>query len=257
MRRLLPLILLLALASGCTGSRTGKPAVEVNVWAASSLKDALTKLAPDFEKDNNAKLVFNFASSGDLQTQIEQGARADVFLSAGKKQMDALARKNLIDPASRANFLGNNLVVAVPSAGNVKIAKVEDIAALPGIRHIAVGNPSEVPAGKYAQQSLETANIFKAVKLKLVLAKDVRQVLAYLETGDADLGFVYASDLKVAKNVKNALTVPDTYHDPIVYPLAVVRGGKQPKPAAKFTDYIRSKPAQKIFADYGFKPAAN
>lgn len=244
--------------SGCTSSKitsnkTVRP-VEVNVWAASSLKDALTKLAPAFEKANHAKLVFNFASSGDLQIQIEQGARADVFLSADYLQMKALARKNLIYPAGRATLpIDNSLIVAVPSTSNVKLTKVEDIAPLSGVRHVAIGNPAAVPAGKYARQSLKNAGIFEAVESKLVLAKDVRQVLAYLESGDADLGFVYASDLRAAKDVRRALTVPDAYHDRIVYPMAIVRRGKQPKLAAKFTDYLRSRNAQKVFADYGFK----
>ncbi len=268
---LVPMALLLGLAliAGCSNSTSNQKAVgetmqakskeapvEVNVWAAASLKDVLTKLAPNFEKVNNAKLVFNFGSSGDLQVQIEQGGPADLFISAGKSEIDALGKEKLIDSASRTNLLSNDLVIAVPANSKLTISKIEEIATINGVNKIAIGEPSQVPAGKYAQQSLEKANIWNAVQPKLVLAEDVRQVLSYVETGEVALGFVYKSDMKVSKNAKIAYSVPDSYHDTIVYPAAVVKNGRQHVLAAKLLDYLKSKAALNVFKEYGFKQVA-
>lgn len=266
---LLLALLLTALVSGCSTTApsdqqsaankepvtAGKPeAVELGVWAATSLKDALTELARGFEEPNNVKLVFNFASSGDLQTQIEQGAPADVFISAGTKQMDALETQKFIDPASRVKLLGNSLAVVIPAQSNITLNSIEGIAALSSVKNIAIGNPDEVPAGKYAKQSLETAKIYDLLKSKLVLAKDVRQVLTYVERDEVEIGFIYASDLIVAKNIKQAFVVPDAYHDPITYPVAIVNSSKQSEIAARFIKYLQGEEASRVFLKYGFKP---
>lgn len=238
--------------SGSTKQVSKKP-TEVDVSAAASLKDAFKKLAPGFEKENNAKLVFNFASSGDLQTQIEQGAPADVFVSAGKKQVDALADKKLIDTKRRVDLLGNDLVVVVPASNTLDIQNLESLGSLADIKNIAIGTPSDVPCGKYAQEALEKAGVWAALQPKFVQGKDVRQVLSYVESGNADLGFVYVSDAKTSKNVKVAYSVPSSYHKPIVYPVAVLKGAKQPKLGATFIDYLKSSAASKVFVKMGFK----
>ncbi len=265
-RLLFTIFAVIALAAGCAGKASEESQVttidladqkaptELNVSAAISLKNVLQKLASDFEQENNANLVFNFASSGDLQTQIEQGAPADVFISAGKKQMDALGKKKLIDARSRLKLLGNDLVLIVPQKSKLTIPKVEDLAKAKDISNIAIGMPETVPAGKYAKETLQKAGIWDSVKSKLVMAKDVRQVIEYVETGNAGAGFVYKSDVKASGKVNTALVIPDTYHTPIVYPVAIVKDTKQHVLAAKFIEYLKSTKASAVFKEFDFKP---
>lgn len=230
----------------------GSSEVELKVWAAASLKDALQELAGVFEERENVKLVYNFAASGDLQVQIEQGAPADVFISAGAKQVDALEKEKLIDSSSRRKLLGNSLVLIVPQSNSVSIPKIETLPEVDGIDKIVIGNPDEVPAGKYARDALETAGILNPLRSRLVLAKDVRQVLSYVETGNVDAGFVYLTDAKTSKKVKIALRIPASYHEPIAYPAAIVLSGKQRALAARFVDYLEGKEAAVVFKKYGF-----
>lgn len=228
---------------------------ELNVSAAASLKDALLSLAKGFEEKENAKLVFNFASSGDLQVQIERGAPADVFLSAGKKQMDAVASKGLIDPKSRFNLLSNDLVIIVPDKSNTSISAIEQMAKKDDLERVAIGMPETSPAGKYAKEALQTANIWPDVQNKLILAKDVHQIINYVETGNVDAGFVYASDVYVTKNAKIAFKVPGKYHEPITYPVAALKNAASPELAGKYIEYLQSKETARAFAKFGFKPA--
>jgi molybdate transport system substrate-binding protein len=230
---------------------SGEP-VELNVWAATGIKKAILEIAPAFEKENGVKMVFNFASSGDLQTQIEQGAPADLFISAGKKQIKALDEKQLLIKDSIKNLAGNDLVIAAPQNSNLTINKLEELATLGADKKIAMGNPDQVPAGKYAIQSLQKAGIWEKVQPKVIYAKDVRQISSYIDSGNVDIGVFYKSDLKVGKNVKTLLLVPDSYHDPIIFTGAVVKSGKQQALASKFISFVLSDRAQQILKDNGF-----
>jgi len=233
---------------------SGEPE-ELNISAAASLKDALLSLSKDFEEKENARLVFNFASSGDLQVQIERGAPADVFLSAGKKQMDAVASKGLIDINSRLDLLSNDLVVIVPEKSKVDVSTVKELVKLGELRRIAIGMPEASPAGKYAKEALQAANIWPDMQNKLILAKDVNQIINYVETGNVDAGFVYASDAYTAKNSKIALKVPAELHEPITYPVAALKNATNPELAAKYIEYLQSEKASGAFARSGFKVA--
>lgn len=233
---------------------SGEP-VELNVSAAASLKDMLQSIAEGFEEEENVKLVFNFASSGDLQVQIERGAPADIFISAGKKQMDAIADKGLIDSKSRFNLLSNDLVVVIPDKSGGDISAIEDLGKEDGIKRIAIGTPETVPAGKYAKESLEKANIWQDVQNKLILTKDVHQIINYVATGNVDAGFVYASDAINAKGVEVAVKVQGEYHEPIVYPVAVLKDATNPELAEKYIEYLQSEEAARTFTRFGFKPA--
>lgn len=262
------MLALVAAISGCAGNASEKPQVttinledqkaptELNVSAAASLKDVLQKLAVDFEIENHAKLVFNFASSGDLQTQIEQGAPVDVFISAGKKQMDALTKDKLIDAGTRSNLLGNELVLVVPQTSKETIPTITDLVKDKDIEHVAIGIPETVPAGKYAKETLQKTGAWGDVKPKLVMAKDVRQVIEYVETGNAGAGFVYKSDVRTSAKVTIALIIPDSYHSPIVYPIAVVKDARQRELAAKFIEYLKGAKAFGVFKEFDFKPLA-
>lgn len=255
--------------SGCSGTPSSKretvkqvkvaeleqvEPIELYVSAAMSLKDALQKPTKSFEAKENARIIYNFASSGDLQVQIERGAPADVFISAGEKQMDALEHKKLIDVDSRINMLSNRLVIIVPGTSALRIEKIEDIANARGIKRIAVGNPDMMPAGKYAKEALESAYVWSAIQPKIIPAKDVRQILNYVETGNVDTGLLYLSDAKTAKNAIVALIIPESYHSKIMYPAAVLSTAEQPEIARRFIKYLKGKESANIFKEYGFKP---
>lgn len=223
----------------------------LTVSAAVSLKDALTNIQSLYQKSQaNIKLTYNFGSSGSLQQQIEQGAPVDIFLSAASKQMDALAAKNLLLPGSRSNLLTNQLVL-VASPSQKAIAKISDLAR-PDIEKIAIGEPKSVPAGQYAEQTLRYYKLFDRLKSKLVFAKDVRQVLTYVETGNISTGFVYQTDANTLKKVRVAATAPSPSHQPIVYPIAILKDSKNKAAARSFLQFLKSKPAQAAFKKYGF-----
>ncbi|MDK2881016.1 MAG: molybdate transport system substrate-binding protein [Clostridia bacterium] len=256
---LLALLVVLA-ATGCGHqSGTGKPSTgvpqkqkEVIVSAAISLKDALEQIKKNYtEKHPEVKLTCNLGSSGSLQKQIEQGAPADLFISAGASQMDQLAAKGLIDTASRITLLGNELVLITPQNGP-EFRDFSDLAG-PAVKKIALGLPDTVPAGKYSQETLVNLKLWDRLQPKLVMANNVRQVLTYVETGNVDAGFVYRSDVLAGKNIRVALTVPDNLHKPIVYPAAVLKNARQKDEARKFLNYLASPEGMQVFEEYGFK----
>ena len=194
----------------------------ITVSAAASLKKAMIEIQPLFEKEKGIKISFNFGSSGTLQKQIEQGAPTDVFISAGKTQMDALQTGKLLDKDSRKNLLTNKLVLIVPNDKKDKIKTTEDLIA--NANKISIGEPSSVPAGKYAQDSLIYFKLWSKLNSKVVYAKDVEQVVTYVESGSVDGGFVYNSDAAAAglKSSSVVEIVDEKSHKPIVYPEAII-----------------------------------
>jgi molybdate transport system substrate-binding protein len=224
---------------------------EIIVSAAASMKDSLTELQKAYgQKTPGVKLTFVFGGSGTLQQQIEQGAPVDLFISAGKTQMDALEQKNLLVKESKVDLLGNDLVL-VTGKDNTKITSLEDLAK-PSAGQISIGTPESVPAGKYAQESLTNLKLWDALKPKFVLAKDVTQVLNYVETGNVDAGIVYKSDALGSTKVKVVTVVPASSHKPIVYPAAVISATKNKQAAEDVLKYLQSSDAQQVFVKYGF-----
>lgn len=258
MKKCVAFILLIASLLSLTAcSKPAEPTkavepIELNISAAASLKDVLLELQPEYEKNNNVKLVLNFGASGTLQKQIEEGAPSDVFISAGKKQMDALEEKGLIVKESRKNLLGNSLVLIVAEEAKDKILKIEDITK-DEIDKISIGTPESVPAGSYAKESLEKLQMWKNIEPKLVLAKDVRQVLTYVETGEVDAGIVYSSDAALLKKGAIVGAFPADSHKPIVYPAALIDESKYKGEAQNFLDFLSSDRASEIFEKYGFQ----
>jgi molybdate transport system substrate-binding protein len=191
----------------------------------------------------------NFGSSGTLAAQIEQGAPADVFLSAAARPMDDLERKGLIAAGTRRNLLCNSLVLIAPRDSQLK-----DFQGLTGnsVRLIALGDPASVPAGEYGRQTLISLHLWQKLNAKMVLAKDVRQVLTYVETGNADAGLVFVTDARTSSQVRVVAVAPESTHDPIVYPVAEVKGSRNEEAARGFIDYLASPAAQTIFKKHGF-----
>jgi molybdate transport system substrate-binding protein len=224
---------------------------ELTVSAAVSLKDAFNEIAELNEKRNGTKVHFNFGASGVLQKQIESGAPADVFASAGAKQMDELVARGFIIPSTRADFVRNALVLVVPAKGP-EIGSFGDLAN-PAVKKVAVGNPKTVPAGQYTEQTLNRLKLLPQIQSKLIFAEDVRQVLDYVVRDEVEAGVVYSSDaLSAGHKIKVVARAADESHDPILYPIAVVKESKQQDAARRFIDLVLSPEGQGILAKHGF-----
>ena len=223
------------------------------VSAAASLTNAFSEIAKTYEAQHvGTHVVLNFAASDVLLRQIEQGAPADVFASADEVTMDRAASDGRIDAATRRDFATNSLVLVAP-IGGVAPAALGDLKQV-SYKHIAIGNPDSVPAGRYAKQVLVDAGLWDALQPKLVDAQNVRQALDYVARGEAEAGFVYATDAATqAQKVHVALSVPTA--TPVRYPVAVVAGSAQERAARSFVEFLFSAQSQSQLARYGFSPA--
>jgi molybdate transport system substrate-binding protein len=248
----------IVLCALCLGAIPGAPApmggqqeVSITVSAAISLKGALDELAHTYEQRHSGiRVTCNYGSSGTLEHQIEQGAPVDIFLSAAEKQMDALESGGLLVEGTRQDLMGNQLVLIVPRTSTI-VKDFPDLAR-PEVKIVALGEPGTVPAGRYAQQTLERLGLLTAVERKVVYAKDVRAVLTYVETGNADAGFVYQTDARMSSKVRVVAAAPVATHDPIAYPVAVVRSTKIITAARAFLEFLESPQARAVFERYGF-----
>jgi molybdate transport system substrate-binding protein len=232
-------------------SAAGDP-VELTVSAAASVQDALKEVQGAYgsEVAPNVTITYNFGSSGSLAQQIAQGAPSDVFLSASPKWMDDLEAKGQLLEGSRRDLLRNAMVLIVPQ-DKATVADFKDLD-LASVEKVAIGEPESVPAGTYAKEVLTTLNLFEALQPKLVFGKDVRQVLAYVATGNVDAGLVYATDAIGSDQVQVVATAPADSHAPIIYPVAVVGDSEDTEAAQGFVDFLSSDRAIAIFRDYGF-----
>ncbi len=243
--------LLLGSLAPATAGAADKTSIRIS--AAMSLKNALTALKETYEKIvPNVELQINFASSGLLQKQIEQGAPADIYLSAGKKQMDELESKGFLIPGTRENLLGNALVLIVAKEKKSQIKNFDDLAGK--AQSISIGMPETVPAGKYAKETLVNLKLWKKIEKRIMFAKDVRQVLAYVESGNVDAGLVYQTDTVVLKSGAVVAAAPQGSHSAIVYPIAEIKDSKNRVEAGKFVAFLKTAEAAKVFEKYKFIP---
>jgi molybdate transport system substrate-binding protein len=225
---------------------------ELLVSAAASLQDSLKEFAELYTKIHpEIKLTFNFGASGALQQQIEQGAPTDLFISAGNKQMDALVSKQLMGQDKPVHLLSNSLVVIVPSDSKLHVTAMPDLNS-PAVNKIAIGDVETVPAGSYAKEAISYFKLWDGLQPKLVFAKDVRQVLTYVESGNVDAGFVYRTDALTSQKVKVAFTAEAVSHKAIEYPAAVVKASKHTAEAAQLLSDLHKQNAADIFNKYGF-----
>lgn len=248
---------------GCNQVTTNAPSptptgqtqpVTLTISAAASLKDVLQVIQPTYTQQKpNVTLTYNFGSSGSLQQQIEQGAPVDVFISAAQKQMNALQKKNFLVTDTRKDLLRNTVVLIAPKNAT-GISDFKDLTSNK-VRKIAIGDPKSVPVGQYSEEILTSLKLFDPLKPKLVLGKDVRQVLSYVETGNVDAGLVYVTDAKTSDKVQVLATSPEDSHSPIIYPVAVLRGSKNPEAAREFVEFLSSEQAKAVFEKYGFSLA--
>jgi molybdate transport system substrate-binding protein len=242
-------------AWGAAWSTQGVAADKITVFAAASLTDALNTLDATYTAHRGVPVVASFAASSTLARQIDAGAPAQIFLSADTKWMDYLAQKELIEPQSRTNALGNRLALIAPAdrpAGPFAIARTLDWQRLLGSDgHLAVGDPDHVPAGIYAKEALTKLGAWATLEPRLARADDVRGALALVEHGDAPLGIVYVTDARISAKVKIVGVFPASSHSPIVYPFAIVKGAGTPEVQAYFR-FLNGPEARSVFNRYGF-----
>jgi len=227
------------------------------VFAAASLADALRALGQEWVVRGHLAPRLSFAASSALARQIEQGAPADLFLSADEAWMDVLQARNLIEAATRRSPIGNALVLVAPAdrARPVTLARGTDLLALAAGGRIATGDPAHVPAGRYAQAALEWMGQWQAVAPRLARADNVRAALLLVERGEAPLGIVYATDAAAARGVAVLGTFPPESHPPITYPFALTRRGAQGPQARALHDFLSGPEAAATWQRFGFKLA--
>lgn len=221
------------------------------ISAAASLKDSLEEIKPLYKKGNpNVNLTYNLGASGALLQQIQNGAPADIFISAAKQQMDMLEKSGELLSGTRGDLVKNRLALIVPTNSQ----SVTDFSSLQNsaVKRISIAEPRSVPAGKYAEQVFQKLKIYDSLKPKFVYANNVRQVLAAIESGNADAGVVYLTDAQISDKVRVAVLASETDHAPIIYPIAVLKSSKNPQVATEFVQFLESDQAQLVFKKYGF-----
>jgi molybdate transport system substrate-binding protein len=225
----------------------------VTVFAAASVTNALTELGQSFEQKENVRVLCSFASSSTLAKQIENGAPANVFISADLEWMDYLEKLKLIVPPSRLDLLANRLVLITPADSSMSVTPKAgfDLAALLEGGLLAAGDPDHVPAGKYAKSALQKLGVWDSVSNKIARADSVRAALALVERGETPLGIVYATDAAISLKVRVAGIFPEDLHPPITYPAALIEGKATPA-AMRFLDFLKNQDARAVFEKYGF-----
>ena len=252
------LLVLPLLFAGCgrdpvehAGSGSGGAANDevVTLFAAASTTNAIDAIKAAFVEKTGIRVQTNYAASSTLAQQISNGAEPDVFLSANVGWADHV--ESNAEVTQRRDLLGNRLVIVVPADSKLKMGSAEDLLAAE-VEHLALGDPDAVPAGKYAKQALIKLGLWEKVKSKVVAAKDVRHALAYVETGAAEAGIVYATDAAITDKVKVAVKIPPELTEPVCYPVLLLKRAGQGKAAAEFYDFLSSPEAACIFEQFGF-----
>jgi molybdate transport system substrate-binding protein len=246
-RRLGALVLGLAFSAAAS-------AADVTVFAAASLKEALDDAAGAFGRSSGHRVVVSYAGSNALARQIENGAPADVFISADTDWVDYLEARGLVRAGSRVNLLSNDLVLVAPSGSSVRVKIVPgvDIKALLANKRIALANPDAVPAGRYAKAAFIKLGIWGGIEGQVASTDNVRAALALVARGEAPLGVVYRTDALAEKGVRIVDTFPRDTHPPILYPM--VRLKHESAAADAFAEWMRSRNARAVFERYGFGP---
>jgi len=250
-----PVLSLLASVFLCVASASIAQAQNVTVFAAASLKEALDEIDAQYQVKGGAKAAISYAASSALAKQIERGAPADIFISADLDWMDYVEKRKLVKAGSRHNLLRNEIVLVAPadSTASVTIGPKFPLAKLLKDGRLAMADPDSVPAGKYGKASLEALGIWPSVADRVARAENVRATLNFVSRGEAPFGIVYRSDAMADKKVRVIGAFPADSHPPIVYPAAMLTGGKSPA-AEKYFQFISSNEAKGIFRRHGFVP---
>lgn len=251
LRGVLPVLFFSLWATG----RVGAAEAPLTVFAASSLTDVLEQIGPAYTRQSGRPVRFSFAGSAALARQIEAGAPADVFVSADQDWMDYLQSRQLIQAATRVDVVSNSLVLVAPAVSmqSLRIAPGFPLAAALGVNgRLATGDPTSVPAGKYAQAALMQLGVWSSVIARLVGADSVRTALNFVARGEVPLGIVYETDARAEPKVRIVDRFPASTHERITYPAAATR--EAGKDAASFVAFLRSPAARAVFDKAGFGP---
>jgi molybdate transport system substrate-binding protein len=240
-------------AAALLGAAAPALAEEVTVFAASSLTNALESVAQRYRETGGGRVRFSFAASSTLARQIENGADADLFVSADEQWMDYLEGRKLVDRKTRTSRLGNSLVLIAPGARpiDVDIQPGFDLSGLVGEGRLATGDPAHVPVGRYAMQALTTLGVWAAVERKLARTDNVRAAMMLVERGEARFGIVYATDAAASRRVHVAGTFPPGSHTAISYPMAIVAGRDRAE-VRRFLAFLGGAQAGEVFRRAGF-----
>lgn len=225
----------------------------LTVYAAASMKDAMDDIVQQYQRSSGQKVVASYAASPALGKQIENGAPADVFISADLDWMDYLDQRKLLRTGTRANLLRNRLVLIAPadSKAQIELKPGAPLARLLGDGKLSMADPDSVPAGKYGRAALEKLGAWSGVEARVVRGDNVRTALLFVARGEVPLGIVYQTDAFVEKKVRIVAQFPADSHPPITYPVAVVAGSRHVQ-AVPFVNYLKSAEARAIFERYGF-----
>lgn len=228
--------------------------IELTISAAASLKEAMTQIESMYEAANpHIDLLFTFGGSGALMQQIEQGAPSDIFISAAQKQMTMLEDKGYILESSKKDLLENKVVLIVPVDQGLELTSFEDVVG-EKVTSLGLGEPGSVPVGQYAEEIFTTLGILETIKNeeKIVYAKDVKEVLSWVATGNVDAGVVYATDAKTTDDVNVICEAPIGSYSPAIYPVGVIKESKHVDVAEDFVAYLSSEDVKSVFEGLGF-----
>jgi molybdate transport system substrate-binding protein len=235
-----------------TATQPTTPTATLLIAAAASLQKPLQEIAPLYNQaDPGQTINYNFAASGALQQQIEQGAPVDIFISAASKPMKALQDKGLLASGTTNDLLTNQLVLITSKPASVALTDFQQLVQ-PEVQRIAIGEPRSVPAGQYATEVLQHLGILDQVQSKFVLGNNVKSVLTAVETGDVDAGIVYITDAKGSDKVTVAATADEKLHSPIRYSIAALKSSKLPDESKRYVEFLQGNTVKAIFEKYGF-----
>lgn len=249
------ILVICLLSAGCSTNekKTEKEgSIEINVSAALGLKEALLDIQKKYEKEHpEIKIVYNFAAAGVLASQIENGAPCDVFLSAAIKQVNDLKAKDLLKDDTIKDIVGNRLVLVVPKGNPLQIKDLKDLTK-ESVHYIGFGDIKTMPAGQYGKECLENIGVWQQVESKFVIGKTVREIVAYVESGNADAAVAFETVVRNNPKVEIAAFAPEGTHQTVLFPGAVLKSTKNEVAARSFFDYLTSTDALDIFQKYGF-----
>lgn len=234
-------------------SNEAKKAGNLTIFAAASMTDVLDDLKSEFQKENpGSELTFNFDSSGTLKTQIDSGAKADVFISAAQKQMNGLEEENKLENDTRIDLLENEVTLAAAKGNDKKITDFKDLSS-DKVEKIALGN-SDVPVGQYSEEILKKLGIWDQIQDKITFGSNVREVTTWVSEKTVDCGIVYKTDAIIADLDVVAVADDSMLENKVIYPAAVLKDSQNKELAKKYIEFLQSEKASEIFKKYGFKP---
>lgn len=244
---------LVFLSAGC-GQQKSHKEEKILVFCAASLNDVISDIATSFEKETKFSVKLNFASSGTLARQIENGADPDIFISANKKWLDYLIDKGYADSVSSKLVAGNQMVLVAPLNSTIQPFQFSDSVKLPELfdGRLSVGDPEHVPAGAYTMQILNKLGCAKELESRLLPAKDVRSALMVVELGEVEVGIVYRTDALKSDKVKILTQFPDSLHQPVGYYMSLIKGRENDR-SLQLYKYIVSEKMKPVWKKYGFE----